>query len=98
MFQDDALSTPTLKRAWFIQKYKVMISILHICNFEVFGSFDQFSANQQMLLVGLTLDQEINWERAFISHLLADRKVFFRENRIKLGKKVLSIILEALKG
>lgn len=51
-----------------------------------------------MLLVRLSSDKEINWERAFISHLLADQKVFLREKMIKLGGKMSSIILKALKG
>lgn len=50
-----------------------------------------------MFLDGLTSDQEINWERAFISQLLANQKLFLRENEIKLVGKVFFIILETLK-
>lgn len=75
-----------------------MINIVHRCYLGMFGSFDQVSTNQQMLLAGLVSDQEINYEHTFISQFLANHKVFQRENSIKLGGKVSSIILEDLKN
>lgn len=89
--------TPTLKISSFLSKYKLMISIVHQCYLGLLGLLNQVYANQSMLLAGLMLDQAINFDQAFISNLLADQKVFRRENRIKLGGKVSSIILEDLK-
>lgn len=98
MMEDGIPLTSILKRSSFLPRSKLMITILHHCYLRLLGSFDQVSTNQQMLLAGLASDHEINWERAFISHLLVEQKVFLRENMIKLEGNVSSIILEALKG
>lgn len=50
-----------------------------------------------MMLAALMSNMDINWEQTFVANLLADHKVFRRENRIKLGGQFSSIILEALK-
>lgn len=62
MMEDDDPIAPTLKRAWFLPKYKLMINIIHRFFYGLLGSFNQVSVNQQMLLAGLTSDIEINWE------------------------------------
>lgn len=98
MMENGSLSTPILNKALFLSKFKLMINIIHQWYFGLLGSFDQVSKNQQMLLADLDSDKEISWERSFISQLIVDQKVFLRENRMKLGGNVSSIVLEALKG
>lgn len=73
-FKTNAPATATLKGAWFIPQYKLMINIIHGCFYGFLGSFNQVPAAQQMMLAGIASEKDINWEHVFVSLLLLDQK------------------------